>query len=110
MNRADYVVEGSENLRVVIDAAVGEDVSFDSLENSEVLETRVQLVDFLVLSEQSIALEATRIERRLGVIRDSDVIPPALHRALRQLLDRRNAVGVVRMAVQDAAQILVHYE
>src|SRR5689334_24018865 len=80
MNRADYVVEGSENLRVVIDAAVGEDVSFDSLENSEVLETRVQLVDFLVLSEQSIALEATRIERRLGVIRDSDVIPPALHR------------------------------
>jgi hypothetical protein len=36
MDGADYIVEGIEYLRVVIDAAIGEDVSLDSLENPEV--------------------------------------------------------------------------
>src|SRR2546423_156836 len=110
MNRPDYVVEGIQYVRVVIDAAVGENVSLDSLENSEALKTRIQLVDFLMLSQESITLETTRIERRLGVIRDADVIPTALHRALGKLLHCRDAVRIVRVTVQNATQILVYHE
>src|SRR5436305_6475871 len=110
MDRADDVVEGIQNVGVVVDATVRENVGFDSLENPEVLQSGVDLVDLLMLAQQTIALQAASVKSRLRVIGDADVIPAALNRALGQLLDRRDTVGVIRMAVEDASQVFIDDE
>src|SRR5688572_4891876 len=106
VNRGDYIVETVECLVRVVDAPVGENIRFDTLENPEVLRLRVDPVDLIVLLLQLVALETAGVERRLRVIGNSEVAPAALTSRFRHLFDGSAAIGVSGVAVEDATDVL----
>src|SRR3954463_1399488 len=78
MDRPDDEIELVENSGVVVEATIGHDVGFDSLEDAESIETDIELVDLVELLLELVSLETTSVERRLRVVGDTDVIPAAL--------------------------------
>ena len=108
MDRTDDEVEPIENVRSVVEPAVGEDVGFDALENRDTgISGRVQLVDLLHLRLERFLGETSGVERGLRVIGDADVPPAARRGAARHVGDRRLAVRIERVAVEDAANVVI---
>ena len=61
--------------------------------------------NLIVLGPHGFARQSSGEERRLRMIGDADVAPAAFLRGLCHLTDRRFSVGVVRVAVQHAANV-----
>src|SRR3954468_17100289 len=110
MDRPDDEIELVENSGVVVEATIGHDVGFDSLEDAKSIETDIELVDLVELLLQLVSLETTSVERRLRVVGDTDVIPAALLCRERHLLDGSRAVGVIGVAVEDAAKVFKYHQ
>jgi hypothetical protein len=110
MNGPDHVIEPVENLSVVIDPSVGEDVGLDTLQDPKVAEVRVEAIDLVVLSSDPVSLQSAGVERGFRVVGYTDVAPAPIPRRLCHVRDGCRAVGIFGMAVQDATQIVVHYQ
>src|SRR5438094_9508428 len=106
MDRPDYIIEGVQDLRVVIESAVCHDVRFDSLQNAKSCHLRVKAIDLVVLQKSLVAFESAGIKGGLRVIRDSEVVPTTLAGSVRDLLDRRGNGRAHRAAMQEAAQVV----
>src|SRR5258708_26061871 len=108
MNRADDKVESVEDLRSVVESTVGKDVGFDAFEHrGPGASGRVQLVDFLDLGVDFRLGEAAGVKGGLVMSRDADVLPAARRRSARHAGDRRRAVRIYRVAVQDSANVAI---
>jgi hypothetical protein len=65
VHRADDVVEAIQRVIVVVELARRQNVGFDSLEDREVGQRRVERVDLVVLTRDIVRPKAARVERGL---------------------------------------------
>ena len=105
MDRGDHEIEPGEHRLVEVDAAVLEDVGFDTLQHPDAREPSVHLVDLVRLAREVAGLEAAGVRRGLAVVGDADVLVAGRAAGQGELLDRVRAVGVTRVAVEKAAQV-----
>ena len=105
MDRRDDDVELGEAVVGEIEAAVGEDVAFDSGEQREVLEASVQCPNARGVLERPALVEAIGHGERLAVVGDGDVLATEAMRGLRHRGQVVSPVGLRRVHVQIATQI-----
>ena len=104
-------VEALEDLVRIVEGAVDQDVGFNPLQDPEPLaEGSVQPVGFAVLLLDLFERKPARIVRRLGVVRDTEVVEAAFAGRFRHFIESLGAVGGVGVTVQNAAQVVVSEE
>jgi hypothetical protein len=98
-------VEPVEHLVGLVEAAVVEDVDLDALEQREAsVQVLVDRVDDEELPPQPLDAQPVGHGQPRRVVGEHLVVVAQLHRGERHLLDRRAAVGPVRVRVQVAAE------
>jgi hypothetical protein len=90
----------------IIEAAVGQDVGFDALEDAEIPAiASVKPIDGACLRDDFFHRKAARVMRGFGVIRDPEVLVSARARRFRHDVERVDAIREVGMSVHDAADV-----
>ena len=104
MHAAHHDVQPVEHLGRLVEGAVLEDVDLDAAQDAERRELLVQPVNQLDLLAQAVGAQAVRDREPGRVVGHRQVLVAELGRSPRHALDRRAAVGPVRVHVQVAAQ------
>ena len=100
-----------QNMVRIIERSVREDVRFDAFQDAErVAVALVQPVRFTVLLGDLVERQAASIVRRLRVIGDAEILEAALARRFCHRFKRFRAVRGRRVAMQDAAQVLIAHK
>ena len=106
MHARDDDVQLGEQIRLLVEGTVVEDVDLDAGEDPEagVGQRQVQLRDVAELRAQPVGGQAVGDGQPGRVVGDDQVVVAELARGLDHLLERRSAIGRVRVAVAVAAQ------
>ena len=101
VHRGDHEVEGGQHLVGIVHRAVSQDVSLDAFEDPHVRKLLLHRGDLGVLRPDAVFFQAVRVEGRLAVVGDADVAIPKRSRRPHHLLQRRRAVAVDGVRVED---------
>jgi hypothetical protein len=111
VHRAHHVVEGAQHVVGVVQAAVGQDVGLDPLQQAEARPSPARRARGSRRRSPGAACarrpgQPAGVAGRLRVVRDPQVAPAARPRRLRHLRHRGAAVGIGGVAVEGAAQVV----
>jgi hypothetical protein len=105
VDAGDHDVEPREYRVGKVERAVAQDVALGAAEQADA-HALLHARDLVPLSPEPVDVEAVRIVRARRVVGDRQVLEAARLRRARHLLDRVAAVGVDRVAVDGAADVV----
>ena len=105
MDRGDDEVEGRQQFVGIVHLAIGKNIGLNAFKDSDSGQLPLHGRDLGALCEDAVFLETTGVERRLAVIRDSDVPIAQILRCHGHRLHSGRAVAVERVIMKDALHL-----